>query len=118
MSNLDDKLKEILQPWLEEIVSEYGTGRDDYKKQPFIDFNNAISRITQAFADENYIQVPNVIHDIDKGSWLEVNSKQVMTGQEWLDRFDKITDRMLEATGRKLTDMEYMEAAERASGLK
>lgn len=82
MDDIDEKLREILQPWLDEIQSEYGTGIKDEKKQPFIDYNNAIPAIKKAFKDEGYVKTTtdNTYRREELG---------LLTGQEWLERFEK-----------------------------
>lgn len=54
MSDLDKKLEEALQPWIDEIQSEYGTGINDDKKPQFIAFANAKLQIKQAFIDDGW----------------------------------------------------------------
>lgn len=47
MTQIDDELEEILQPWQDEINSEHGTGIDDDKKPQFIQIREAKAAIKQ-----------------------------------------------------------------------
>lgn len=60
MSDLDKRLDEALEPWLQEIESEYGTGIDDDKKPQFIAFANAKPKIKQAFIDAGWLDPTKV----------------------------------------------------------
>lgn len=122
MSDLDDKLDVILQPWLDEIQSEYSTGINDEKKRPFVEFANAKVQIKQAFADNRYVQIPDVLVSGDEG--ITVNNERVMTGQEWYERFktEMMTVPHLWATNdipHQLTPygLQIYNAAKRAAGI-
>ena len=57
-----------------------------------IDWSNSIAQIKNAFIEEGYVQVPQVelVTRWERGSKPElytVNGKEVMTGQEFYDRF-------------------------------
>ena len=51
---LDKTLDEILQPWLDEVQSEYGTGINDEDKPAFIAIATAKPKIKQAFIDAGW----------------------------------------------------------------
>lgn len=111
---LDDKLKEILafmrahpEVSLDERVEE-----------------STIGRIKQAFADEGYIPVAKLK---DKNMALSANDGkyyELMTGQEWLSRFEKelpLHDHDIgspverHAVGTPYTREQVLEAAKKAS---
>lgn len=74
----------------------------------------AIEQIKQAFADEGYMKPEYMV--VDEGKHPEIQFEKVMTGQEFFDRFDEITDALLDFK-KSLTDIEYMEAAKKAAGI-
>jgi len=118
MTNLDDKLREML-----EIVHE-----GCKLTRPCPVENQAVRAIKEAFADEGYIQIPSVteVVDDDKGTHLEVRGVRVMTGQEWYDRFEKEAssnnfDEIASGRMRQVfinLNNAYLEAAKKAAGLK
>lgn len=79
--SLDDKLREILNnARFDEIKSLDYTQHD-------------IAQIKQAFADKGYVLIPQVeLTDYSHGRPTDVftvNGKEVMSGQDWCNRFEK-----------------------------
>lgn len=77
---LDEKLREIFRN------PEWGQYRNNWQFE--------IAQIKAAFAEEGYVQVPQVeiVTRYEAGKKPElfmVNGEEVMTGQEWYDRFEK-----------------------------
>lgn len=113
--SLDDRLKEILKEHRSFAMHSAGDGVAMHNS------DEAIAQIKQAFADNNYVQLPTVRKEIDEG--ITVNGKIVMTGQEWFDRFEVETAKI--TTGSKgwtgyLDNYgvdDFLEAAKKASGL-
>ena len=88
MSELDDKLYELLisvaKNWIE---------NDGRPKHLLIDLENTIPEIKQAFAETGYVLIPQAqVGKLDGVEIMSINGKEVMTGQEWYDRFIKNAD--------------------------
>lgn len=94
---MDERLREII----ESLEFEGHT----YKTAP-----KAIAQIKQAFAEEGWCAP---IHFIDRGDGIKVSAEQVMTGQEWYDRFEK----EIRKNGKADFNKELLEAAKKAAGL-
>jgi hypothetical protein len=104
MGDLEEKLKEILKPWEDEIVSEYGTGINDNKKPQFIALAQAIPAIKQAFKDAGW-EAPIVYDKPPKqlfGEPIALDELKPMNGdfglgpmygQEFYNRFAKELDK-------------------------
>lgn len=109
MNNLDDKLKEILNGYFEGASIE--PINDDQDKVA------AITDIRQAFADEGYEK-----RVLGRDFTARVDMKEVMTGQEWYDRFGREypmypdTNQQSHLLQSKIRE-EALEAAKRASGV-
>lgn len=98
MSDIDDKLYDILWEAKEREVSVTDT----------------IAQIKQAFAEANYIEIPDDSQEVEAlAAW---HSGVLLTGQEWLDKFLAEADK-----GEKWIDtgdyFKALEAAKRAAGL-
>jgi hypothetical protein len=97
MTNLDDKLREILTKdgrWY------YGyRGKIDDEAEERI--TKAIAQIKQAFKDDDWVKL--------------AQEAEYLTGQEWLDRFEKYYVAMSFRDNDTATDV--WEAAKGASGL-
>lgn len=131
MSDLDKKLEEALQPWIDEIQSEYGTGINDDKKPQFIAFANAKLQIKQAFIDagwreEHYVGPDSLLPLVEYSrEQLEAISKEWskprMTGQEWYDRFERNLKYDTKSYSRQCEDCgaphNWEEAAKKAAGI-
>lgn len=109
MSNLDDKLREILTGCVNRAY-------DDMDSKSWHDpYSEPIAQIKQAFTDEGYKQytIHTKITTLN-GVVTTQHGQAIMTGQEWYDRFKK------ELTNIKPPD-EYVgdvvAAAKRASGV-
>lgn len=105
---LDDKLREIL----ENTAIQAGV--------PPVD--EAINQIKQAFADEGYVNIPMVetVTRFERGHVPEiymVNGKEVMTGQEWYDRFAHELEVELDHKIDRTWNIAIYKAAKRAAGL-
>lgn len=106
MSDLDTKLREILQSEFGEavVIPKLGV-------KPLA-YQDLIAQLKQAFADEGYRRVKPV-------PGLGETYPTEMTGQEWYERFlDEvigITDEDMES--RVMLGRAYREAAKRAAGL-
>lgn len=73
--NLDDKLREVIYGWV--------TADMDVTEEEHID--KMVAQIKQAFAEAGWSDGFNG----PKISKMEIDNKEVMTGQEWYDRFTK-----------------------------
>lgn len=78
-TGLDDKLREILFPDQQSIEEEWGNGGDAVA---LLRTNESIAKIHQAFADAGYVNTKAV-------GFEGFTVKNLMTGQEWYDRFEK-----------------------------
>ena len=115
MSDIDERLKKLqLSPI--DNYGEYWTLSDE-----------DVAQIKQAFADEGYVQMPQVemITRFESGKKPElfmVNGKEVMTGREWYERFEKELGEPQTFAGYGYDSVGYDEddvlaAAKRASGV-
>lgn len=88
MIDLDQKL--------EELLGEGGTIKHCCGQSGCSDAASDIEQIKQAFIDAGYVQIPQVEMERDptnnRPTFYTVNGKEVMTGQEWYDRFVKIAN--------------------------
>ena len=82
MSTLDDRLREIL--------------RADRANELAI--AETIAQIKQAFADEGWIKIPQIVEVEGKletqHNFVDINNMRYMTGQEWYDRFERELQRV------------------------
>ena len=111
MTNLDDRLKEIL-----DICMGHVKGR--YKAELLI---VAIAKIKQVFSDEGYEK-----RQLGRDFTARVNLAEVMTGQEWYDKFEKeiyfyMPMHWADAAGKEhfeiLDREEILNMAKKASGI-
>lgn len=91
MSDIDEKLREIFDELYETRESNrlVNMGLKQYTIKPN-PTSKAITQIKLLFADEGYVQIPQVQlgGNFDGVTKITVNSKDLfMTGQEWYDRF-------------------------------
>lgn len=110
MSDLDDKLSEIL-----EDVSDFSHDGE------YIGDKNVVAQIKQAFADTGYIR-PGRHETVNQRLREKVVNGELMTGQGWYDRFQKDLIYQLGTTGQlHARDSAMMElvlkAAKRAAGI-
>lgn len=78
----------------------------------------AIPRIKQAFADENYVQIPTA--DKDKAGFIHIHPEGVyMTGTYWYERFCKeVIAKPLQTAQFNNKQLDYfLRAAKRAAGI-
>ena len=107
MSDIDDKLREIID---DPIVTRFDKNDSD----------KAIRLIKQIFAEESYVKQGR--HELINERLREkVISGEIMTGQEWYDRFEKELsqapakfNQLMEGT---VAVKEVRMAAKRASGI-
>lgn len=116
MSNLDDKLREIYLT-IDECPESKVCGTCIKLADDFV------AQIKQAFADDGYVQIPQVevVTRWEAGKKPEVfmvNGKEVMTGQEWFEKFvyALLEDGTYEEGDTKDLD-EVMDAARKAAGM-
>jgi len=113
MSDLDSKLDYILK-------SNAAVQRCA-DKDALNDYDKLIPAIKQAFSEAGYLQIPmvEVVTRYKQGKKPEVfmvNGKEVMSGQEWYDRFEaELTSQTNVKT--QFSWLGIMIAAKRASGL-
>jgi hypothetical protein len=123
MSSLDDKLEKILNEFGNSIKDQSAWmtlgGEFELKKDP-------IALIKQAFIDEGYIKIPQIVEVKGKletsHNFVDVNNMRYMTGQDWYDKF------YAEYCVSSSIDLDYnasetintyvLEAAKKASGIK
>lgn len=108
MSDLDSKLREILEEVEDEVNN---TGGVSTKHR-----GRLVAQIKQAFAEEGYVKVSKDNQDkIKTATIYSINHGQyeLMTGQEWYERFEK----ELNNHPIKLQGTEIMRAAKKAAGL-
>lgn len=98
MSDLDDKLRDILEGWY-----------------PGTQYEEVIARLKQAFADEGFMTSQQA--DQQTSDILKVNRK--LDGQEWYDRFVKEYSHLEGklSGGSVMPRSNAIEAAKKASGL-
>lgn len=78
-----------------------------------IDAAVATDAVVKAFIDAGWVKVPDVYIRTDYNT-ITVNGKEVMTGQEWYNRFMK---NLGTKKGHMITTMEWIEAAKKAAGI-
>ncbi len=116
------------------IILEFTESWEDNTDEPRISGNAAIAQIKQAFLDAGWMQSfsfnGNPIREPqDVWNLLHGEDYRKMTGQEWFDRFKKLTSVMNEIvqlspelhksykkTQQQIQDI-YLEAAKNASGI-
>lgn len=111
MESLDEKLMKIL-----EVASISGI----YGPTNATTYEDLVAQIKKCFADEGYVYIPMVetVTRFERGHIPKiymVNGKEVMTGQEWYDRFEKLVDEM--GMEPPIVDGAYLECAARAAGI-
>ena len=110
MSNLDDRIVAILKDYLRDNLDNWGHSGDkvdDYLAFHLPGYTKSV--IKQAFIDEYWLMPkhPNTFPD-----------PLVMTGPEWLARFEKEYPKVVMEDDHRLTaEDEAVLAARRASGL-
>ena len=99
MSDLDDKLRDIVKDKLVSYVNPYSMLPDL--------LDSSVSEIKQAFTDEGYINLANV------------QMKTLMSGKEWYDKLMAEVERFnYDNRGSTDIDTHYLEdVAKRASGV-
>lgn len=132
MSDLDDKLVDILR-WCKEHETWNDFLKKSGKMEPEVgDYTSveatSLQSIKQALTDEGYIKLPYAVKDKDNniyigsGKAFTTDHKELMTGQEWYERFEKeLPDTELKAY-LPSADIAYkrskvMEVAKRAAGI-
>lgn len=108
MSNLDDKLKEILD-------DTYSEGSDDPDKESLFTNtqNSRIAQLKQAFVEAGW--QPIVGYEIPKES-IQLGPTKFMTGRAWYGRF--LTEyKSNEGKGTLQPRKHAIEAAKKAAGL-
>lgn len=108
MSNLDDKLREIIYQCLR--VENVGVQAIGGIRPIIVGDDETIAQIKQAFADEQNLVMRGVVDPKEGG---------LLTGQEWYEKFEKEWQRSIEGRyfdGDSLAKA-TQEAAKRAAGL-
>lgn len=113
MSDLDDKLKEIL------------VGGTKYEKSRYSHvLDKSITKIRQAFTESGYVYVPQITTcesynaGNPKPTAFRVNDMIVMTGQEWFNRFEQeLKDSGYTGGYVDTTPSSILDNARRASGI-
>lgn len=111
MSDLDDKLREILYGMVQDISVQ---GKDGHKA-----FSESIAQIKQAFKDAGgKLPDENNVYHIDNATFIGRNNSidGAMTGAEWYDRFTMEMVRTLNNHHQGISER-VAEAAKRASGI-
>lgn len=119
---IDDKLLEIL------LKADFTPGLDLAHTSE--KYGKVIAQIKQAFKDEGYIKIPPLVKSTSKvfeikkgGIAITIKPEEVMTGQEWLSRFEKelmdIPVLWTDEIPKQLNPyaLKVLEAAKKASGL-
>lgn len=111
MSDLDDKLKKILKSHVKRKAFS-PKERIRFNIDIGIDEDTAVDQIKQAFADEGWVE--------ERLNNEPRHTVKVMTGKEWLDRFEKeLGGENLKAIAEHDVGLEreMLEAAKKASGV-
>lgn len=86
-------------------------------------YSDAVKQIKEAFAEEGYVHLPQgYVGKLEGVEIMHINGKQVMTGQEWYERFEKQYHMSADwiAGDPEMGDdaeLDVLNAAKRASGI-
>lgn len=103
MSNLNEKLREILENNFKIVSSGIPHMRHAHAVE--ITSEEKIDQIKQAFEEEGW-------HNL-----MDAKDREFMSGQEWYERFEKEIRSWTNAGDISFTDTAYLKAAKKASGV-